>query len=306
MEIALSPSLRQQAALTVAVTSLRFFQGPSLYPTSNALTSVPFHSAVLRQDPLQDIFPLVGPGSFPLPRFLASAFIFHLPAISLLCLLSSYFFAFLFFYYLPIFILLLLHFSLFPVISHRPFFGPLYTTQSHLLRSLFTSVYYRDTTFAPSQFQFYLLFRCSILLISFLFFSCLSIHIIMFLLSPDSARGNFTMEQSWTTPFTPSYCFVSHFSIIIYGTDFYGFFCSGLLISIFFQFVPVIYSTFVFWCLPALHVVSLKWSSAGLQLLPSLIFMFWIYLFINHILHYLSSSFLPLCSCRRSSTLFPI
>ena len=112
----------------------------------------------------------MGPGSFPLPRFLASAFIFHLPAISLLCLLSSYFFAFLFFYYLPIFILLLLHFSLFPVISHRPFFGPLYTTQSHLLRSLFTSVYYRDTTFAPSQFQFYLLFRCSILLISFLFF----------------------------------------------------------------------------------------------------------------------------------------
>ena len=136
-----------------------------------------------------------GPRQFSSPPFPCFCFIFHLPAISLLCLLSSYFFAFLFFYYLPIFLLLLLlHFSLFPVISHRPFFGPLYTTQSHLLRSLFTSVYYRDTTFAPSQFQFYLLFRCSILLISFLFFSCLSIHIIMFLLSPDSARGNFTME----------------------------------------------------------------------------------------------------------------
>jgi hypothetical protein len=34
--------------LPVAVTNLRLFEGPSLYPTSHALTSVPFPSAVLR------------------------------------------------------------------------------------------------------------------------------------------------------------------------------------------------------------------------------------------------------------------
>ena len=74
-------------------------------------------------------------------------------------------------------------FSALPVLLKWPF-----------LRSLFTLVYYQGTTFAPSQCQFYLFFRCASLLISFLFFLCLSFHIIMFLLSPGSARGNFTME----------------------------------------------------------------------------------------------------------------
>jgi hypothetical protein len=45
-------------------------------------------------------------------------------------------------------------------------------------------------------------------------------------------------------------------------------FCSSLLISFFLQFVHVLYSTVVFLCLPALNVVFLPRSSAGLGLLP--------------------------------------
>jgi len=46
------------------------------------------------------------------------------------------------------------------------------------------------------------------------------------------------------------------------------FLCSSLLISFPLQFFPVLYSTIVFLCLPALNAVFLPRSSAGLGLLP--------------------------------------
>jgi len=74
--------------------------------------------------------------------------------------------------------------------------------------------------------------------------------------------------------------------IIIICTNFYLFnLCFGLLMSFLFQFVPVLYSTTVFLCLPTLHMVFLPWSTAGLRLPPSVLL--WSYLFINHKLHFL-------------------
>ena len=50
--------------------------------------------------------------------------------------------------------------------------------------------------------------------------------------------------------------------------------CSCLLITFLFPFVPVLFSTVGSWCLPALHVVFLPWSSTGLWLSPLLLFCF--------------------------------
>ena len=56
------------------------------------------------------------------------------------------------------------------------------------------------------------------------------------LVSPSSARGNFTMEQSWTTTFTSSYYFVSHFSTYYRIWDwflvFFSLFCSSNLLPL--------------------------------------------------------------------------
>jgi len=70
--------------------------------------------------------------------------------------------------------------------------------------------------------------------------------------------------------------------------------CSGLLISFVFQAVPVLYFTIVFLCLPGVHVSFLPLSSVGLRFPPP-IDLYFIFLFINHIL--LFPSFLPLFSC---------
>jgi hypothetical protein len=71
------------------------------------------------------------------------------------------------------------------------------------------------------------------------------------------------------------FCFVFFYLLSYIKLTFYLFLLySGLLISIFFQFVPVLYSSIVFWCLPALHLVLLPWSSVGLRLSPILYFTF--------------------------------
>ena len=92
------------------------------------------------------------------------------------------------------------------------------------------------------------------------------------------------------------FCFMLLF-ITIYDTDFYLFVpCFSLLISFLSHFVPLLHSTIGFWCLLALHMVFLPWNSTGLSHSPSCCFVL-DYPFIDQILHFLSFSFLPLCSC---------
>ena len=67
-----------------------------------------------------------------------------------------------------------------------------------------------------------------------------------------------------------------------------------------FSFFPSLYSTFLCsFCLPALQVVVLPWSSSGPWLTAFLLFVSCIYLLINHIFYFPSFFLLlPLCSCR--------
>jgi hypothetical protein len=153
------------------------------------------------------------------------------------------------------------------------------------------------------------LFRCSVLPVSFIFFPVFqsTLPVLCSFCLPTLRLVILLWSRAGLRLLLPPIVLFRFLSIIIYGTDFYVFFLwSGLLISFLFQLVPVLYSTFGFWCLPSLHAVRLQWSSAGLRLFPPPIVLFCICLFINHILQYLSCSFLPLCSCRCPSTLFPI
>ena len=66
--------------------------------------------------------------------------------------------------------------------------------------------------------------------------------------------------------------------ITICCTDFYLFVLySSLLIYSLSHFVPALYSTIGFWCIPPLHVVLLPYNSTGLRLFPFCCFvLFWI------------------------------
>jgi hypothetical protein len=66
--------------------------------------------------------------------------------------------------------------------------------------------------------------------------------------------------------------------------------CSGLLISFLFQFVPVLYRSGVSWL--CTRIFTVEWRSA--MAFPPVIVLFWFYLFINHILHFLFFFFLSL------------
>ena len=147
-------------------------------------------------------------------------------------------------------------------------------------------------------------FCCSHLLPLLVFFSLsFSPHYHVFLLSPCPARGLFYSGVSlaynfYPTP-PPTITFIILF-ITEYCTDFYLFVLrSSLLISFLYYFVPALYSIIGSWCLPALHMVFLPWSRSGLRLSPSHCFVL-DFQFINQILHSLSFSFLPLCSCECS------
>ena len=138
-----------------------------------------------------DTFPSWDRTAF-LTFLLASAFFSRRQPISLLCLLSICFSPPFFFYHLPLSSPVTSSpFSLFPDIAYKFLVDPAFTTQAPLLPSLFTLVSCEDTKF-PSQFQCRLFSHCSSFLISH-FFSPLSIHIIMFLLSPGSAHSNLTI-----------------------------------------------------------------------------------------------------------------
>jgi len=116
----------------------------------------------------------------------------------------------------------------------------------------------------------------------------------------------FTVDYSWHTTISPPpplriqlFFFIIVF-ITEYCIDFYSFgLRSSHLISFLSHFVPALYSIIGSWCLPALHMVFLPWSRAGLILSPSYYFVL-DFQFINKILHSLSFSFLSLFSCERS------
>jgi hypothetical protein len=117
----------------------------------------------------------------------------------------------------------------------------------------------------------------------------------MFLLSPDSACGTFTMEWPWTMTFTPSYCFVLFLLFIsIYCIDFYLLvLCYSPLISAS-HFIAVLFSTTASWCFPSLHMVYLPQVALGYNF-PLLLFCFGLSTYKPNIT--LSFPiFLPLCS----------
>jgi hypothetical protein len=96
-------------------------------------------------------------------------------------------------------------------------------------------VYYRDTTFAPSQFQLCLLFRCFSLLISFLFFPIFQSTFLSFFYLPAVHVVICPWCRAGLRLFLPPHCFVSHFYIVIYLTDFYllfSLFCSSNLLPL--------------------------------------------------------------------------
>jgi len=210
--------------------------------------------------------------SFRLPPFhfyINFRFVSPLPFLLLFAnFFSSFFFPFFFF----------------PAISYKFLICPSCwpTTQAPVLVFPFTSVWYADTTSPLS---------ISVLLIVSLFYPSSVLpppptpaisHIIMFLLPPGSAPGNFIMEKRWTAPFTPSYfffCFVVFLFTTIW-TDFYLFVLfSAFVFSFLFQYFPALYSTTGFWCLLALHVLFRPCSSAGLRKVTHLI-VFLLYLSI--------------------------
>ena len=137
---------------------------------------------------------------------------------------------------------------------------------------------------------------------SFTFFPCPSVHIIMFSFClPAQHMVDFSVEYCWHTTFTPPPTFpYNYFYHSIYHWILFWFLliCSSFYFSnlLPLSLCPCLYAIIGSWCLPALHMVFLPWSRAGLRLFPSYCFVL-VFQFINQILHSLSFSFLPLCSC---------
>ena len=109
--------------------------------------------------------------------------------------------------------------------------------------------------------------------------------------SPSSACGNLTMEKCWATTFTPSCCFILCFSIK-YCTDFYLFvLCFSLIIPFLFQlslcFTPQLSSSVSLFCTWYFY----NSVSLGYDFYPSPVVLFWIYVFTNHLFHFVSFLF---------------
>ena len=110
--------------------------------------------------------------------------------------------------------------------------------------------------------------------------------------SASSARDNVTLEKRWATTFTPPFLSFCAFLFIIYCTDFYLLvLCSGLIISSSFclslSFTPQLCSFVSLLCTWYFyHDVAL-----GYNFYPTSVVLFWIYLFINHIFHFVSCPF---------------
>jgi len=197
-----------------------------------------------------DIF-LPGPGQLPSPFSLAYASSCPIPTLHF-CVYIWLFSPLSFFLYLPI--------------AFWPF---LYCWGTSLPIPLHFSLVLRY--YIPPPFQYYSLFHCSSLLICFLFVSCPSLHIIIFLLSPHCAHGNFdhgvVLDYDFYLPPIVLFCIFRF--VIMYWTDFL-LICSLFCPSNFL--VPVLYSTVGFWCLLVPHVVFLLQVSLGYYLPPSYCF----------------------------------